>query len=726
LLLVKIVGFLQEGSQPVVFKTRDQVSPELDKKLIELIYDQSPTILDRDVLRKKEIELYEKIYINKAYYEQFRDSHYASFAPEFLTREQGVIRNLPTFLGYQEKQDRFVHYHAHNSQFLSDVISPAPEPFVNRDHFHRVLSGRLNALFAIEERDRPIEKLKQVLPKLLPLCRQLDSEHDLTLSDREHLKSLTHDSSFIPQAFNEMIQESIDDYLSNGLVVDERYRFLAEVKKIFIELKASHPSSGLQQKITVPAPLIRRDAAPSPRVRGEGKKEGGYLEALSDQSDQEHLGGQLAHNLLEPIKQGIFTAFQHRAEQLLLTSISIEENLSLSVDNIGEQLLNNFTEIAQELEKAQLPDLKGLLDFQISFIEQIQGNDWRDFSQFMQQQLEGGNGFTDKDSATLAHRPFIECIRESFERADDALQKMQEKDENIHEAVSLCQDLEAYFLMIQTSNDLAVTFGTEEEPFVLLEKNKLALLKNRHLLMIEKIAAYMVAHKILEQDRAAMLTDLSETSLNAVEQSIETLLNANSDNQKEFEAFEVLEALNEANLSSKQQLLEDNVENELICYHLAHDELRKLTSSYERHLRIAQRHIVGGSPFSLARRDSINKKMKMIHTLQDILSQVMSEPDIEHPRKNQTIVAEFYLKLDEFDQDIKKHRDGPWGRYVANVVKIAAIILTGILPGLLVLSILAKSRHSMKFWQSHGEQFYNEIKGYQSPKEVAAPTIAGL
>jgi len=41
----------------------------------------------------------------------------------------------------------------------------------------------------------------------------------------------------------------------------------------------SPPLSGLQEKITVHAPLIRRDAAPSPRVRGEGRTEGSYFEA---------------------------------------------------------------------------------------------------------------------------------------------------------------------------------------------------------------------------------------------------------------------------------------------------------------------------------------------------------------------------------------------------------------------------------------------------------------
>ena len=43
-------------------------------------------------------------------------------------------------------------------------------------------------------------------------------------------------------------------------------------------ITANKPRGGLQQRITVQEPLIRRIAAPSPRIRGEGKKEGSYLE----------------------------------------------------------------------------------------------------------------------------------------------------------------------------------------------------------------------------------------------------------------------------------------------------------------------------------------------------------------------------------------------------------------------------------------------------------------
>ena len=47
-------------------------------------------------------------------------------------------------------------------------------------------------------------------------------------------------------------------------------------------LQVAQPQGGLQQRITVENPLIRRVAALYPRVRGEGNHEGGFLEELPD------------------------------------------------------------------------------------------------------------------------------------------------------------------------------------------------------------------------------------------------------------------------------------------------------------------------------------------------------------------------------------------------------------------------------------------------------------
>jgi len=48
------------------------------------------------------------------------------------------------------------------------------------------------------------------------------------------------------------------------------------------QIEAAQPQSSLQQSIMDKDPLICRDAAPSPRIRGEGDNEGGYLEVTRE------------------------------------------------------------------------------------------------------------------------------------------------------------------------------------------------------------------------------------------------------------------------------------------------------------------------------------------------------------------------------------------------------------------------------------------------------------
>jgi len=70
----------------------------------------------------------------------------------------------------------------------------------------------------------------------------------------------------------------IDFMPVRSLLLERPYQASASAGEKFA---ATVPQSGLQQRITVDDPLIHRDASPSPRVRGEGNKEGSDLEDLT-------------------------------------------------------------------------------------------------------------------------------------------------------------------------------------------------------------------------------------------------------------------------------------------------------------------------------------------------------------------------------------------------------------------------------------------------------------
>ena len=71
----------------------------------------------------------------------------------------------------------------------------------------------------------------------------------------------------------------------------------------------------------------------------------------------------------------------------------------------------------------------------------------------------------------------------------------------------------------------------------------------------------------------------------------------------------------------------------------------------------------------------------------------------------ETRLRDYYAKLIDATQCITLHRDPVWKRYAANAMRIIAIILTGIIPGLILLS---QSRFA--FWQPKGAAFIDAIK----------------
>lgn len=70
-------------------------------------------------------------------------------------------------------------------------------------------------------------------------------------------------------------------------------------------------------------------------------------------------------------------------------------------------------------------------------------------------------------------------------------------------------------------------------------------------------------------------------------------------------------------------------------------------------------------------------------------------------------IAAFYRQLDAVHSLITAHRDPQWLRYMLNAAIVLTILLTGVLPGLGVLSIMALNDKPVRFWQASGHAFFN-------------------
>jgi hypothetical protein len=66
--------------------------------------------------------------------------------------------------------------------------------------------------------------------------------------------------------------------------------------------------------------------------------------------------------------------------------------------------------------------------------------------------------------------------------------------------------------------------------------------------------------------------------------------------------------------------------------------------------------------------------------------------------------------LHELQGNIEQHRDPQWKRYVRNCLVVAGILLTGVVPGLLMLALYSDTgnNRSAFFWRSKGENLVNE------------------
>ena len=494
LMILKIVDFLSQGEDPVQFKAKSAISPGLDQQLVDLIYDDSSgQVRSQEALKAQQLVEYKCINENMALYEVFKDSHYASAAPEFLTLEQGYKRLMPSFTNFEVVSDRLVHFQEYKDFFLRNVMSQVDAPYVNQDHFYQEFSATLNSLFDISERDKPVEKLFKMAEKLVRLCRHLDFDNptksrietEEKIPDYlEKLKRLNQDQTYFPRVFNGLIQASINDYLAKGMSADFRQRFLSQITSTLQELKSF---------------------------------------SVAAQTEQ-HPGVKLAHVLLSSIEQGVWTTFERRAEQLYIQSISIEAMLSKTPTIIGRDLLKKWNDMCEELRQKNTASntLRGLVDCHTTNFQVLEQTDWVDLNKAINQALDISTGFTNPDNAySSGDRPFLACIADSFDDALQSLQELNNQAENIKKAALHCRELESYISTVENEDLLKIvsdnTSSSQDRNTQLLH------LKKKHKGLIDQLANYIVKNNISKADSTQLLKELSQESLKTVEQSITEL-----------------------------------------------------------------------------------------------------------------------------------------------------------------------------------------------------------
>lgn len=134
-------------------------------------------------------------------------------------------------------------------------------------------------------------------------------------------------------------------------------------------------------------------------------------------------------------------------------------------------------------------------------------------------------------------------------------------------------------------------------------------------------------------------------------------------------------------------------------------KLQKLTANYLKTLKISAENI-----------DLCEQKTQLIKELLSCLSDEKTNP---YPSNR---VRAFYTKLNA-DPTLKllgEHRDLTWKRYITNVLIVAGILLSGILPGLLALAAYNTTGNtagkSYRFWRTAGTNVTENLNKFDIPK----------
>lgn len=189
----------------------------------------------------------------------------------------------------------------------------------------------------------------------------------------------------------------------------------------------------------------------------------------------------------------------------------------------------------------------------------------------------------------------------------------------------------------------------------------------------------------------------------------------------------------------KQMQAPLNSKLEAGCQHIIAEKLIPLTEHYLRYLiaKISDSLKIELHCSSMTLLEQINAIKSYPRNNTDLLFEKFDRTDklyavlcdeqmIASSRLNQ-----FSNELESAQSLIQQHRDPVLMRYMLNTAIVLAILVTGIVPGLCVLGLLALHDKPVRFWQASGHTFFNaacmhtQSIAADMSEDAAAPLVKG-
>ncbi|BCA94840.1 hypothetical protein TUM19329_12010 [Legionella antarctica] len=257
---------------------------------------------------------------------------------------------------------------------------------------------------------------------------------------------------------------------------------------------------------------------------------------------------------------------------------------------------------------------------------------------------------------------------------------------------------------------------------------QLRMLNEKHALFMQNLST---PNEVREQEFAEEVDALQKqlAELIKVQESLTEQLNSN-----EKEHQRAIKKLTQENKSLElvNTYLQDDVEllkqqkknlqgilgnsNEWKCQSIIIDKLTPLTKDYLLHLAAEIQKSIApeldaddlSGFITQVKRIQVwpqDKASKILKEKFDAVSGLYMTLHDETILKPSEKITKFYGQLNDANEVLKKHRDPNWQNF-ANAAVVLGIVLTGVLPGLTVLGVMALCGKSPKFWESAGHTFF--------------------
>ncbi|KTC68357.1 hypothetical protein Lbir_2959 [Legionella birminghamensis] len=729
LVAFKLLDFLKRNGTE--FKSAAEIadssiSAELKELVLPLLALKEEPEKYKIALDEQYLRLYDEILRNREAYRHFDNTGYA-----VLGQEQGFWA-----LFGLKKNDRMIHYQAHNDTFLNTVVSATVgKNFLNHEHARLFL----NNLLELGQGTALADMIDNASSKFSALAR-----HVHLLSDPSALTASLHEDHLAPILKEEQGQQMLSDalkllihqvseaYLNNQFQSpEERGQVFNAVSKAFAtfsEAAVSYPLAatilkelqlGLQNTLETKQTMLVEQTANLFRKVDRFQHVDALFRQLEPVLDYSGSGLQEIQAILREMQKDIILAKEQQFSAEKMALLTEKYYLKLETFRTSNALPEEALAYVNQINMLMLETLENQRAERTSVEAKIYES--LEIHRSLSEYIRGLDDFKGFDLTLDIERMKKELMERQVLLEKSTAEYIFKEGLPLERVESICgQSNQVFYNSVAHQ---AIALGAVDPVLAAKEKEvqKLVTDYQGQVLILEKIITEQLS-QLAQKDE--IIADKEEQiiqrnqHIGQIQEEIERQRHTIENQQQLLDVHEAALAQEEG--VNERLLNQYNDVEEARSLLLIEDKLVPITQTYLRHLwkdiqkqtktnEVMPQDWKQAEAF-LSSRDfaaadgKLRDKFELTVHLWKKLSDNHSIP--AHSER----VTAFYQLLDKHYEPLSKHRDEHWNHFVAKAVAVGfAVVATGILPGLAVLGIMALAKGRAP-WQTAGQAFFKAAK----------------